>query len=241
MRALRPVIRHPKVQAALCWLVARYIQTVHRTGDWSIIGDEKAAAMAAAGEPFVMAFWHGRLLMMPFSRRVHWHVDMLISNHPDGQLIARTVRPFNIETIAGSTSKGGAGALRQLARRLRQSGVVGITPDGPRGPRMRASEGVVALARIAGVPVFAVSYSASRGKVLGSWDRFLLPFPFSRGVFVWSDPIAVPKDADAAGIEAKRREVENALNAAARRCDELMNRPVVEPAPAPELATATEH
>lgn len=232
MRGLKPVIRHPAVQAALCRMIARYIRLVRRTGDWTILGDEAPAALAGQGKPFIMAFWHGRLLMMPFSRREHWKVDMLISSHPDGQLIARTVEPFNIETVAGSTSKGGAGALRTLARRLREGGIVGITPDGPRGPRMRASEGVVALARLAGVPVFAVSYSTGRGKVLGSWDRFLLPFPFSRGVFVWQGPIEVPRDADRDMLERKRQDVEDALNETARRCDEMMGRPAVEPAAA---------
>ena len=239
MRALRPIIRHPNMQTVLCSIIGRYIRFVRWTGDWTLIGDEKPSALAAAGKPFIMAFWHGRLLMMPFSLPVNWHVDILISDHPDGQLIAKTIRPFNVGTIVGSSSKGGANALRRLARVLHEGGIVGITPDGPRGPRMRASEGVVALARIADVPVFAVSNSASRGRVLGSWDRFLLPFPFTRGVFVWSDPIEIPKSADKGTLENKRLEVENALNDTARQCDELMGRPAVEPAPAAELVPAT--
>lgn len=238
MRALRPIIRHPKVQTTLCWIVSQYIRFVHWSGNWKIIGDEQPAKDANANKPYIIAFWHGRLLMMPFSRRVHWHVNMLISGHRDGQLIAKTVQPFNIDTIAGSTSKGGASALRSLARTLKNGGLVGITPDGPRGPRMRASDGIVALARISGVPIYTVSYSAKRGRVLGSWDRFLLPLPFTHGVFIWSGPIEVPKDADKAMLESKRLEVEEALNTTARQCDELMGRPAIEPAPAPELATA---
>ncbi len=222
------------MQTILCWIVAQYIRFVHWSGTWTILGDDELAARADAGQPFILAFWHGRLLMMPYCRRVHWHVNMLISSHPDGQLIAKTVQPFNIDTIAGSSSKGGASALRMLARALRDGGIVGITPDGPRGPRMRASEGIVALARISGVPIYAASYSARRGIVLGSWDRFLVPLPFSRGIFAWRGPINVPKDADSTMLEKKRLAVENALNETARQCDEMMGRPVVQPAEAVE-------
>ena len=155
-------------------------------------------------------------------------------------MIAKTVQPFNVDTITGSTGKGGASALRGLAQTLKNGGVVGITPDGPRGPRMRASGGIVALARISGIPIYTISYSAKRGRVLGSWDRFLLPLPFTRGVFTWSGPIDVPKDADKAMLESKRLEVEEALNATGRQCDELMGRPATEPAPLPELADAAE-
>ena len=238
MRALRPIIRHPKMQSALCSIVTQYIRFVHWSGDWKIIGGEQPAKKARANEPFIIAFWHGRLLMIPFSERIHWPVSMLISSHRDGQLIAKIVKPFNIDTIAGSTSKGGASALRSLARTLKNGGLVGITPDGPRGPRMRASDGIIAMARISGAPIYTISYSAKRGRVLGSWDRFLLPFPFSRGVFVWSGPIDVPKDADKAMLESKRLEVEEALNTSTRQCDELMGRPAIEPAPLPELADA---
>jgi lysophospholipid acyltransferase (LPLAT)-like uncharacterized protein len=240
MRALRPIINHPKIRTALCSIVSQYIRFVHWSGDWKIVGDEQPAKHAEANEPFIMACWHGRLLMMPFCRRFHWHVSVLISGHRDGQMIAKTVQPFNVDTITGSTGKGGASALRGLAQTLKKGGVVGITPDGPRGPRMRASGGIVALARISGIPIYTISYSAKRGRVLGSWDRFLLPLPFTRGVFTWSGPIDVPKDADKAMLESKRLEVEEALNATGRQCDELMGRPATEPAPLPELADAAE-
>ena len=234
MRALRPVIRHPKVQDALCWLAAAYVRLLRWTGRWTIVGDEALLAFMKTGAPFIVSFWHGRLLMMPFSHDKQGRtVEMLISNHPDGRLIAKTVGHLGIGTIVGSTSRGGTKAARKLTRRLRdENGIIGITPDGPRGPRMRASNGVVALARLAEVPIFAIAYSTNRGKLLNSWDRFLLPYPFCRGVFAWGEPIYVPKDADKATLERKRTEVEAALTAVMRQCDEMVGRPVVEAAPA---------
>jgi lysophospholipid acyltransferase (LPLAT)-like uncharacterized protein len=232
MRALRPIMRHPRVQTVLCWLIAQYIRLLHWTGNWTIIGKAEPASLVAAGKPFILAFWHGRLLMIPYSMPRRGTVSMLISSHPDGQLIARTVLHFNIVTIAGSTSKGGASAIRGLVRVLRNDGIVGITPDGPRGPYMRASDGVAALARISGLPVYPVTFSASRGVVLGSWDRFFLPFPFSRGVFVWGAPVQVPRDATPEIMDDKRKEIESGLNDITAQADKMVGAREVKPAPA---------
>ena len=97
---------------------------------------------------------------------------MLISQHRDGQLIARTVRRFGIASIAGSTSHGGSAALRAILRALKAGQCIGVTPDGPRGPRMRATGGAVDIARLSGVPILPAAFATSRRRVLGSWDRF---------------------------------------------------------------------
>ena len=110
-----------------------------------------------------------------------------------------------------------------------------MTPDGPRGPRMRISDGIVQAAKLAGVPIFPLTYSSSRRRVFGSWDRFVLPFPFSKGVFSWGDPIHVPRDMDDAGLEAKRLELETALTKLTQEKDRKLGLEVIEPAGADEL------
>ena len=107
-------------------------------------------------------------------------------------MVSGMMSHFGSKTVFGSSTRGGAAAFIQLARLLRQGEVVGITPDGPRGPRMRANDGVIALAKVAGVPVLPLTFSASLCFVFQSWDRFLLPFPFGRGIFIWGKPIHVP-------------------------------------------------
>ncbi|HVI53311.1 MAG TPA: lysophospholipid acyltransferase family protein [Candidatus Sulfotelmatobacter sp.] len=215
----------------LCWLGAQYIRLVHLTGRWSVEGGEEARRRWAEGKPFILAFWHGRILMMPYcwSRAVPIH--MLISQHRDGQIIARTVSHFGIQTVAGSSSKGGSAALRSMLKALKAGECVGITPDGPRGPRMRASEGVVQVARMSGVPVIPCSFSSEKRKLLGSWDRFVVALPFSRGVFVWGDPIEVPAKATSEEQAALLTRVEDELNAISARADSLMGHEPVEPAP----------
>ena len=136
-----------------------------------------------------------------------------------------------------SSSKGGAGALRAMLKALKAGDCVGITPDGPRGPRMRASDGIVNVARMSGAPILPATFGVSRGRVLGSWDRFLVAWPFGRGVIVWGQPIEVGRDADADALEDARARVEAGLNAVTREADRLSGRPPVEPADEPWRAS----
>ena len=221
------------VRRLICAVVAFYIWILHKTGRWTVHGGEIPARFWAEGKPFILAFWHGRLLMVP----PFWSKDktlrVLISHHRDGELISRSVAHFGLESIRGSSSKGGASAMRAMLRGLRGGDYVAITPDGPRGPRMRASDGIVKLAARSGVPVIPASYSADSAKALGSWDRFLLGVPFTRGVFMWGEPIDFPRDLDADGVEQGRLLVERRLNELTAEADRLCGRAGVEPADQP--------
>lgn len=231
-----------RVQRLACWLGAWYLRLVFRTGRWTVEGDAAARRMWREGRPFILCFWHGRLLMMPFA----WNppagargapIHMLISAHHDGQLIARAVSHFGIDTIAGSDNRNTMAAMRALVRAVRNGRWIGITPDSPPGPRMRAKPGVAVLARLAQVPVIPVSYSVVRRRVLGSWDRLVVPKPFSRGVFLWGEPIAVAPDADDRAIDRARRQIEEALTRLSAEADRRCGHAAIEPGPEPaELA-----
>jgi lysophospholipid acyltransferase (LPLAT)-like uncharacterized protein len=232
MGLLKALSRSDAVRRPLCWVGAQYIRLVRITGRWDAVGAELPAQFWDGGKPFILAFWHGRILMMPYCWRRSQPIRMLISTHRDGQIIARTVSHFGIETVAGSSSKGGSAALRSMLKSLKDGVCVGITPDGPRGPRMRASEGIVQVARLSGATVIPCTFSAASRKVLGSWDRFILARPFSRGVFVWGAPITVSRDADAAAQEAARLAIERALNAITEDADARMGHAPLQPAEA---------
>ncbi len=229
MRLSKRILSSDIVQSVVCWIASLYIRLVHVTGRWDVVRGEIPAAFWNEGKPFILAFWHGRLLMVPhlWKRGLTFHV--LISGHRDGQLIAKTVRHLNVQSVTGSSSKGGGAALKRMLGLLKAGEYVGITPDGPRGPRMRASNGVVAVARLSGLPVIPVAYSVTRHKVMGSWDRFVLALPFGRGVFVWGEPIEVPRDADEAMQEDCRSRIENALNDVCKEADLMTGLPAIEP------------
>jgi lysophospholipid acyltransferase (LPLAT)-like uncharacterized protein len=230
VKPLKRLSRNPTVRRILCRLGADYIRFVHLSGRWSELRGEAAERLARDGTPFIVAFWHGRLMMMPPFWRSPRTLHILVSEHPDGQLIGLTAGHFGVHTIAGSTTRGGAGALRRLLRALGDGECVGVVPDGPRGPRMRAGEGVVALARMSGAPILPVTFATNRRRVLATWDRFVLALPFGRGILVWGEPVVVAPDADAEAREAARRRLEDGLNAITAEADGLCGRAAVAPA-----------
>ena len=230
----KAITRSRTGHSILCWGAAQYIRFVYRTSRWRVIGGETPARFWDEDKPFILAFWHGRLLMMPYCWRRGRPITLLISLHRDGELLAKTVGHFKFSTVRGSSKRGGAGALRSLVRALGRNHYAGLTPDGPTGPRMRASDGIISVARLSGAPIIPATFGTSRCKVLNSWDRFVVPFPFSRGVYLWGEPIHVARDADPEAQEAARKEVEASINALTHEADRLCGREIVLPDPLSE-------
>lgn len=216
--------------------IAFYVRLVHRTSRWEIRGTEHPAAYWSQNKPFILSFWHGRLLMIPPVWRRDRAMHMLISQHRDGELIARAMDPFGIGTVRGSAAKdgkqdkGGRAALRAMLKSLKDSQYVGFTPDGPRGPRMRASAGIIATARLGRVPVIPVTYSVVRRRVINSWDRFILPWPFNRGIYLWGAPIDVHSD-ESETLEQATLRVEAEMNALCAEADRHCGHEPIAPAP----------
>jgi lysophospholipid acyltransferase (LPLAT)-like uncharacterized protein len=223
----KKLLRLAAVQAVLAWVVAGYIRFVHRTIRWEHIGQEHLAAVRGRGLPVLAAFWHGRFMMIRFLWTEDRRFSILISTHRDGRLIAKSIERLDVATIAGSSRRGGAAALRLIIRTLGEGGGVGITPDGPKGPRMRAKGGIVAAARAAGVPILPVTFAVRRRIVLNSWDRFVLALPWTRGVYVIGQPVELADGDD----EVLRELVEQRLNEITELADHRVGCAPIEPAP----------
>lgn len=143
-------------------------------------------------EPVVFAFWHGDLLLQPYlyyQFRKTPKAKVLISDHFDGQIIARIMTFFRLGTIHGSTTRGGAKVLIQGLKSLSEGYDIGITPDGPKGPRYTVSDGVVIMAQKRQAKVIVYSCVPSSFWQLASWDRFVIPKPFGVLNFYASEPI----------------------------------------------------
>ncbi len=209
------------MRAALCWAAAQYVRLVHSTGRWRTLRGEIPARVWEKREPFIVAFWHGRLLMLPRVWPRGHPMNVLISHNRDGELIARTIGHLGMGTVRGSTAKGGAGATRAIIRLLARGEYVAVAPDGPHGPRRKVSGGVVSLARLSGAPIIPCTYAISRGLELDSWDRFVVPAPFARGVFMWGEPITVARDAGEDVQDHARQAVEDSLNALTDEADRM--------------------
>ncbi|NPA30297.1 MAG: lysophospholipid acyltransferase family protein [Epsilonproteobacteria bacterium] len=142
--------------------------------------------------PFVVLFWHGELLMAPFifkKARPDTTVNVMISDHFDGEIITRIIAPFGLKTVRGSSRKGAAKALIGAIRKVKEGQSVGITPDGPKGPRHSVGDGAVTIAQKARIPVIVLNCRPSRYWQLKSWDRFVIPKPFGRIEYHMSAPM----------------------------------------------------
>ena len=232
MRRLRRLYASGAFQAVAAFLLALFIRFIYRTNRWSRVGYDITDRLFADKRRVVFCFWHSRLLMMPYSIYGDRPFHAMISSHRDGRFIARTVGHFGFGTVFGSSSRRPALALREAARRCRDGVCLGITPDGPRGPRMRAAPGAVLIAELAGAVMVPVAYSTSRRRLLDSWDRFLLPMPFGRGVFVVGEAIPVPHGLEDPEREALRLQLEQAITRTTVEADRRMGHPPVEPAAA---------
>lgn len=182
------------------------------------IGREHIDACLAKGERVIVAFWHGRLLMMPFVYRGQ-SATILISHHRDGEYMTRIAERLGFTVVRGSATRGGARAFKQLLQSLRDGSHVVITPDGPKGPRQRVKSGVIELSRLSGLPILPVAFGAWPRTILKSWDQFLVPHPFGRGVYVWGEPIHVPGNADKATVEKFQSMLAERLNALVAEAD----------------------
>jgi lysophospholipid acyltransferase (LPLAT)-like uncharacterized protein len=220
----RSLIRHPSTQAFLAGLLGRYLALCYRTTRWTLVGEANILPHARRSEPLIVAFWHERLPMMPmlwsvvhaqYPETAHWKPHVLVSQHRDGRFIGEIVSRFDLVMIHGSTSRGGASAMRSLLKVLRGGSPVAITPDGPRGPRRVANEGTAQLAGLARIAVLPTAAATRRHRLLPSWDRMMLPLPFTRGVLVCAEPVRVSAEDTAAGAAL----ISEALNEACRLAD----------------------
>jgi hypothetical protein len=146
--------------------------------------------LRAENKPWVFALWHATLLPIAY-RHSGENVAVLVSQHRDGELIARTLAAWGNTTVRGSTTRGGSRALLAMVKELERGIVVAVTPDGPRGPALEFQPGALVAAQRANVPVVPILVHADRAWRLRSWDRFMIPKVFARVTFAYGDPVRV--------------------------------------------------
>lgn len=166
-------------------------------------------------EPFVVAFWHGELLMQPFNYKKLkplGKVSAMISQHKDGEAITRTVEYLGIHSIRGSSSKGAAKVLIGAIKEIKAKNDVAITPDGPRGPRFSVADGIVAISKKTNAKILIFNCKATKYWQFKSWDKFVVPKPFGKLEFFIQEPIDISKmENEKAKEYIKEKMLENAM------------------------------
>ncbi len=196
----------PPLLYAVLWLLVRTLRV-------EIEGLDRVRERWRRGERVVLAFWHGRLLALATAAsRIEVRPCILVSQHRDGEIATRILRRWGVETVRGSTSRGAIAGLRGLLRAHRDGYDLALGPDGPRGPCCEAKAGVVQIASATGADLFPVGAAGDRVWRLRSWDRMIIPKPFSRLLLIVGEPLSVAPDADERAVEAARAQIQTTLN-----------------------------
>lgn len=172
----------------LAWLIPHAIYYIYlflsRTIRWTFIGERYHEGC----EPYILGFWHARILMMAYPYK-NWNGVVMVSEHRDGEYIAQAGRYMGINSVRGSSTRGGARVFLSMLKLAKAGKSLGITPDGPKGPVEKVQMGTVQLAKKSGLPLRAVCYASKRHWRVKSWDKFYIPKPFTRGVFIIGEPV----------------------------------------------------
>lgn len=237
---MRNLLANPLAQFVIGRTIGLYMLFVGVTTRWTQVNRAAIEPFWGGNGRLVACIWHGRFTLVHklwrFGRGKTKGV-FLISRSREGGIVAHASRTVGADVIRGSAAKGGQQkggreAGREIIRHIEGGGCIGMTPDGPRGPRMRAKAGPVQVARMAQAPLIGLAWSTSHRIVFDSWDRFILPLPFGRGALIWSNPISPPSlDASGAEIEAVRSQLENEMNRISAEADRIAGVEVIEPAP----------
>lgn len=184
--------------------------------DW--VGEENLNAIRRENKSVIYAFWHGRMLILAYSHRRR-KIHVLISQHRDGEFIARIIHRLGFVSVRGSTTRGGSRAIFEMCEKAACGYDLAVTPDGPRGPGFQVHPGTIYIAQRSGMPIVPITNSARRRWTLSSWDRFIIPRPFSRAVVMLGEPFHVPADSTAAQLEQIRVRLEEQMRELTRRAD----------------------
>jgi len=168
---------------------------------------------------FIFAFWHSRILPVAYTHK-GYNAAIMVSQSEDGEIIAQVIYRQGHEPVRGSSSRGGREALEQIKLALKKKIRPGvIIPDGPQGPRFKVQHGIINLAKKTGYPLICVTASFKKMKVFSSWDRFVLPYPFTKCLIIYGNPFYVPEDADITKLEELRKKLEVEMNKITKEAD----------------------
>jgi lysophospholipid acyltransferase (LPLAT)-like uncharacterized protein len=202
------------------YLAYAYVSFVGLTTRLTTVRGEVRDGLKSRNRRFIYAFWHQRQVYFTWAHR-GVGAAVLVSRSKDGEMIAETMRLSDIGAVRGSSSRGGAAAVRQLMETLASGLDIGITPDGPKGPAREVKDGVIFLAQKLGAPILPLSNALSNKlEFKKAWDRFQVPLPFGRAAVVYAEPIEVGPGDD---LAAKAAELKAALDRVTAEADRLVS------------------
>ena len=216
MRIKKKLLKNFFVQYILGFFTFLYIRAVKFTSSIQFENESIPKQFWNNDKPFILAFWHSQLMMIGFSWKKNKNVNILASSHSDGRFGAIVGKYFNLNNIQTS-AKNKSVSLRFIFKLLNDNNYIGITPDGPRGPKEIVSEGIIKIAKTSKVPIIPIGFWSSKNFKLKSWDSFLITLPFSKCSFVWNKPLEIPYNIQENQIQHYQKLLQEKINQSVKK------------------------
>jgi len=216
MHIKKKLLKKKFVQNILGFFTFLYIRAVNLTSSIQFENESIPKQFWNNDKPFILAFWHSQLMMIGFSWKKKQNVNILASSHSDGRFGAIVGKYFNLNNIPTS-EKNKSVSLRSIFKLLNDNNYIGITPDGPRGPKEIVSEGIIKIAKTSKVPIIPLGFWSSKNFKLKSWDSFLITLPFSKCSFVWNKPLEIPYNIQENQIQHYQKLLQEKINQSVKK------------------------
>jgi len=216
MHIKKKLLKNFFVQNILGFFTFLYIRAVNFTSSIQFENESIPKQFWNNDKPFILAFWHSQLMMIGFAWKKKQNVNILASSHSDGRFGAIVGKYFNLNNIQTS-EKNKSVSLRSIFKLLNDNNYIGITPDGPRGPKEIVSEGIIKIAKSSKVPIIPIGFWSSKNFKLKSWDSFLITLPFSKCSFVWNKPLEIPYNIQENQIQHYQKLLQEKINQSVKK------------------------
>ena len=198
-----------KIIGFLIFVITKFIFHSIR---WNCLSKKNQDIIFKKKQPYIFCCWHNRLFQGPYLLPKHYKINALQSSHSDGMMTAIIFKLMKINIIFGSSKKDGSKAFFKMVKSIQKGESIAITPDGPKGPKQKVKDGLIKLSQVTGAPIIPLVWYTKKNKKINSWDNFIIPYPFSKGAYLFGKPMYINRKLNLNEFKQARQKVEDELN-----------------------------
>ena len=211
MRVIKRFSKTHIGQKLIGFLFYSITSLISRSIRWEYLVENEKSNIFNSNEEYIFCCWHNKLFLGPHLLPRNRIINALQSSHSDGMVTSLAFKYLGMNVILGSSKKGGMQAFRKMVKCIKSGESVAITPDGPKGPKEKVKEGIIKLAQITETSIIPLVWTTNKFKLINSWDNFVIPYPFSKGVYSFGKPIYIKKKINEYELEIARQNLENEI------------------------------
>ena len=223
MRVIKRFSKTHIGQKLIGFLFYSITSLISRSIRWEYLVENKKSNIFNSNEEYIFCCWHNKLFLGPHLLPRNRIINALQSSHSDGMVTSLAFKYLGMNVILGSSKKGGMQAFRKMVKCIKLGESVAITPDGPKGPKEKVKEGIIKLAQITETSIIPLVWTTNKFKLINSWDNFVIPYPFSKGVYSFGKPIYVKKQINKYELETARQNLENEIKRLTKQVENKLN------------------